>query len=299
MGNKGTLSKFNPCHDEAEQKKNEQNTSESRVDLCDGEMKQNINELNISDSFIKGFDLRSFLIDYVLGGNFESGNEGITINISTNDDLLKIIVDYLKSKKYIGVGVGGVYITDIDSEPHVLLYKRYHEPENQMWSILGGSSKIHEKIENTLIRKINRITNISKDSIQVRDIIRANNHEEETFHYLSPAFYVDIKNPTTYLYWGNQKNKNGRKRKVEIIRNASDFNVLGESTYEKPLLAWVPVKMIDGHLIDSDGDQVFTFTTIQALESHRYIYGETMKVVKAAETVISVKSYQDWRVGSL
>lgn len=275
MGNKGILSKFDMSSSETEQKKN---------------------ELNISDGFIEEFDLRSFLLEYVLGSDFESGNEGVSVDIKTNDDLLKIIVDKLKSRKYIGVGVGGVYIYNIGSEPHVLLYKRYHEPESQMWSILGGSSKLHEKIEDTLIRKISRITNISQDAIRVRDIIRANNHDEPDFHYLSPAFYVDIKNPKAYLYWGDVKPKKDNKKKVEIIKKAEDFNSLGESTYKDPLLAWVPVKLINGDLTDSDGDQLFSFTTIQALESHRYIYDETMKVVRAAETV---KSFQDWRVRSL
>lgn len=260
-----------------------------------GNKVQSNNKLSISEGYKESFNLRSFLLQHVLGNNFESCRQGLVIEIKSDEDLIKTIVEQVKSKKYIGVGVGGVYIKEINSEQHVLLYKRYHEPENQMWSILGGSSKMHEKIEDTLIRKISRITNISKDSIRVKDIIRANNHEETTFHYLSPAFYVEIKTPTTHLYWGDQTNKNGKKKKVEIIKTSSDLLELGESTYENPLLAWVPVKMIDGQLLDSDGDQIFSFTTIQALESHRRIYDETSKVVKAAETI---KSYQDWRVGN-
>lgn len=266
----------------------------SKFNTDGNNISQNKNTLIISENFKQSFDLHSFLVEHILGDDFELKNEGIQIDINSIEDLIKIIVDHLKSKKYIGVGVGGVYIHNIESKPSVLLYKRYHEPENQQWSILGGSSKIHEKIEDTLIRKINRLTNISRDSISVKDIIRANNHDEQTFHYLSPAFYVDIKNPNTYLYWGNQTNKKGNKKKVEIINNVDDFNKLGESTYKNPLLAWVPVKMITGELTDTDGDQIFSFTTIQAIESHRHIYNETLKVVQATETV---KSYSDWRLG--
>lgn len=266
----------------------------SKFNTDDNNISQNKNTLNISENFIQLFDLHSFLVEHILGHDFELKYEGKQIDINSTEDLVKIIVEHLKSKKYIGVGVGGVYIHNIESEPSVLLYKRYHEPENQQWSILGGSSRIHEKIEDTLIRKINRLTNISRDSISVKDIIRANNHDEQTFHYLSPAFYVDIKNPNTYLYWGNQTNKKGNKKKVEIINHVDDFSKLGESTYKNPLLAWVPVKMITGDLTDIDGDQIFSFTTIQAIESHRHIYDETLKVVQATETV---KSYRDWRLG--
>jgi ADP-ribose pyrophosphatase YjhB (NUDIX family) len=270
----------------------------------DDELKGQMNCLNITEKFKEEFDLRTFLIESVLGRNFESEQNGVTITIKNNDDFLKTIITYLKAKKYIGVGVGGVYIKDKitgarDNEEYVLLYKRYHEPENQRWSILGGSSKMHENIEDTLVQKTCRITNVSKDSVVVKDIIKANNHDEQDFHFLSPAFYMDILNPSAYLYWGAQKNKYGRKREVKIIKGLDDFSVIGHSTYEEPLLAWVPVKMINGELTDEDGEPIFSFTTVQAIKCHCHIREATLGLEAATQQVVKVtekiKAYQDWR----
>lgn len=257
--------------------------------------KREKNRLIISETFLRTFDLRKFLLNNVFGSHFEDEQDGRIIEIENEAELLKVIVQNLKAKQYIGVGVGGLYIsTDIDGDTeYVLLYKRYHEPENQVWSMLGGSSKIHEKIEDTLQRKISRITRIPKDSIVVKDIIRANNHEENDFHFMSPAFYVDIKNPKSYLCWGDRKNKNGRKREVLIISEVADFLKLGKSTYDEPLLAWVPVSMINGETVDEDGDGLFSFTTLSAVERHLTIRDATSQIVNAAELV---KSYKDWRI---
>ena len=256
------------------------------------------NKLTIEDDFLQQFDLREFLLKDVLGENFEMEHNGEEVSINSYEELLKTIVKYLKARKYIGVGVGGVYIREDISEnkEYVLLYKRYHEPENQVWSILGGSSKIHEKIEDTLVGKISRITGVSKDVIKVKDIIKANNHEESDFHFLSPAFYVDITNTNPYLYWGSRGNgkRYAKKRKVEIISSLNDFKKIGTSTYANPLLAWVPVEMINGHQTDEEGDNIFSFTTIQAIERHNHIRKATLQIVNATE---SIKSYKDWRIG--
>lgn len=249
------------------------------------------NSLEISDEFLQKFDLKNFLKENVIGSEFFSKNDSRIIKIETIDDLIKTIIDFFESKKYVGVGVGGVYILDIENKPHVLLYKRYHEPENQVWSILGGSGKLQEKIEDTLKRKISRITSVPKDSIDVKDIILVNNHQESGFHYLSPAFYVEIINPTTYLCWKSQR-KN--RKKISVIKNVSDFQRLGKSTYENTLLAWVPIEMIDGQVEDEKGNQIFSFTTIQAIRKHRYIYNETSKLIDAAN---KVGKYKEWRVG--
>ena len=253
------------------------------------------NLLQISDEYARTFNLKNFLLENVLGSDFEEEHEGREIIIDSGEKLLQVIIHNLKAKEYIGVGVGGLYIsTDIDDHlEYALLYKRYHPPEDQMWSMLGGSSKIHEKIEDTLQRKISRITNISKDAIVVKDIIRANNHDESDFHFMSPAFYVDIINIKAYLCWGNQKDKKGKKRQVTIIKDVKDFDKIGTSTYEKPHLAWVPVSMITGEFVDSDGEGLFSFTTLSAVERHLTIREATSQIVNAAELV---KSYKDWRI---
>lgn len=247
--------------------------------------------LEISEELLQEFDLKSFLEKIIMDSEFFSKKNSKKIKIETIDDLIRIIIECYESKKYVGVGVGGVYILDIENKPHVLLYKRYHEPEDQVWSILGGSGKLQEKIEDTLKRKISKITSVPKDLIDVKDIILVNNHQESGFHYLSPAFYVEIINPTKYLYWKGKKN--GRK-KITVIKNVGDFQKLGKSTDKNILLAWVPIEMIDGEVEGDKGNQIFSFTTIHAIRKHRYIYNETSKLIDAAN---KVGKYKEWRVG--
>lgn len=168
-------------------------------------------DLHINDEFQKSFELEKFLNDYVLVNSFlTTGMEKEKIHIENYEQLFEIIIRKAKATKYIGVGVGGVYIqSGIDKEKkddeYVLLYKRYHEPENQQWSILGGSCTYANKIEDTLKDKISIITTIDKDAITVKGIIKVNNHRqragENQFHYLSPSYYVKITNPKEKLNW--------------------------------------------------------------------------------------------------
>lgn len=269
--------------------------------------------LEVSEDFLHSFDLVVFLKNYVLADSFHSTNYE-NISIDNYDQLLDVIVKKWKAKKYIGVGVGGVYIKNGISkrnteEEYVLLYKRYHEPENQLWSILGGSSVFANKIEDTLKDKISAITHIDRDAISIKDIIRANNHRqrsgESEFHYLSPSYYVEITNPASKLSWGLKKAPKG-KIHVEIIDSLDDFDEVGESVKENIRLAWVKVDLVTNEAIDSEGKPIFAFTTLEALGSHHIIRETTKQMetqikaatqqMKLAEKTIS--SYKDWRTSS-
>ena len=259
------------------------------------ESKESKIDFLIDEKFKNNFDLEFFLKKCVADEEYMKRNK-TSRKISSDKELIDFIIGNLQAKKYIGVGVGGVYIENIHSNECVLLYKRYHEPEDQMWSILGGSSKIHEGIEETLKKKISRITKISRDAIEVQDIIRANNHEETDFHYLSPAFYVDIKNLSSYLYWDENVVEGDKRKKVEIIEKVDDLLALGKSTYENPLLAWVPTKIIYTRNGSANRKRLFAFTTVKAIEMHNNICEETKKIVDATE---NLKSYKSWRIKNL
>jgi len=257
---------------------------------------------SISLDYEKSFDLIKFL-KVVWTESPETEKIGHKIEINNDEQLINFLVRHLKSKKYIGVGVGGIFIPTVTirepEDEYVLLYKRYHEPEKQVWSIPGGSSQIYENIETTLSKKISRLTGISQGSIEVKDIIIANNHHEEEnqFHYLSPAFYVNIKNLNRYLFWGNQANDAaGKKRNVSIIDAVSDFKIIEESTYEKPKLAWVKVSIIKDDCLDENGTPLFSYTTLEAIERHERIRNASKRISAAAK---EVESYTDWRLKSV
>ena len=242
----------------------------------------------------------------------DKGKENVVI--SDYKQLLDVIVNKWKAKKYIGVGVGGVYICkEINKrkkeDEYVLLYKRYHEPENQLWSILGGSSVFENTIEETLKDKISAITHIDRDAIIVKDIIKANNHRqrsgEATFHYLSPSYYIDITNPASKLVWGNRTVSEG-KIHVDIIDSLSDFDEIGESRKDDIPLAWVLVDLITNAATASDGKPLFAFTTLEALNSHQTIRKTAEQMTaqmnvatkQISLTVDTISSYKDWRINN-
>lgn len=253
----------------------------------------------LDDGYLKTFVLGDFL-ETIWKNSPESDKFGINIVINSEDKLIEFLVRHLKSKRYIGVGVGGVFIYKklSGSTEFVLLYKRYHEPENQVWSMLGGSSKIHEKIEDTLKRKIGRLTGMPEDSIEIKDIIRANNHNERNkFHYLSPAFYCELKSISRHLYWdGRSKPKEkDNARKVHKIEKLADFNTIGNSTYDDPMLAWVPITLINEDQLDADERPYFSSTTCKAIERHLCIKKASETILEAAK---SVSKYEDWRISA-
>lgn len=263
--------------------------------------------LKLSDKFVEEFDLELFIRDYVLADSFHgSSNWEDNIEIGSYDQLLNVIKDKWKAKKYIGVGVGGVWIkNDIipngNDDEFVLLYKRYHEPENQLWSILGGSCSYGEHIEDTLKEKICGITRIDKEAITVKDIIKANNHienreENDVFHYLSPSYYVEINSYAKWLYWKGKGKGNGRK-KVEIITKIGDLDKIGESKKDNIRLAWVKVDLITHEANDSRGNLIFAYTTLEAIKCHVHIRNETKNMQNQINQVTdTIKNYQDWRM---
>jgi ADP-ribose pyrophosphatase YjhB (NUDIX family) len=261
--------------------------------------------LKLSEEFVEKFDLEYFIKDYVLADSFhDSSNPEDNIEIGNYDQLLNVIKDKWKAKKYIGVGVGGVYIRkDINpngnDDEFVLLYKRYHEPENQLWSILGGSCSYGEHIEDTLKEKIWKITRIDREAITVKDIIKANNHiesreENDIFHYLSPSYYVEINSVTKRLYW---KGKSNGRKKVVIITKIGDLDKIGESKMDNICLAWVKVDLITHEANDSRGNLIFAYTTLEAIKCHVHIRNETKNMQNQINQVTdTIKNYQDWRM---
>ncbi len=279
-------------------------------------------ELDIEPEFMNTFDLTEFLQKYVLEGSFHSA-ETEQICIRGYDDLCNLILNKWKAKAYIGVGVGGVYIKNINQKEYdkeyVLLYKRYHEPENQLWSILGGSSKFGCNIEDTLKDKIAAIINVSRDTVIVKDIIKENNHQpgsgQPFFHYLSPSYYVEIENINSILTWKNEskrsvgknksyKGKNIGKKYVYIIDSIEQFADIEESKFDDIKLAWVAVDIINNEAVDSEDNPLFAFTALGALKRHRSIRNSTREIDNQLNTAISqikntskvVTSYKDWRI---
>lgn len=290
------------------------NTDLIQIGIEDDNLKE-IYNLQISSELLTDFDLRIFIEKYVLANSFHTADNGKeNITIENYDQLLELIIKKWKAKKYIGVGVGGVYISEginkrKKDDEYVLLYKRYHEPENQLWSILGGSSVFSDTIEDTLKGKISDITQIDRDAINVKDIIKANNHRqrsgEEMFHYLSPSYYVQIMNPTSKLSWGTSEVPKG-KIGVSIIDSLDDFEGIGESKKDNICLAWVQVDLIKNDAVDDKGKPIFSFTTLEALNSHRIIRDTTKQMkeqIKVATTQINstaktISSYRDWRINN-
>lgn len=291
------------------------NTDLIQINTTENNILNEFYDLHISDKFLKSFDLTVFLANYVLANSFHpTGKEKEKIIIENYDQLLEIIIKKWKAKKYIGVGVGGVYIRDginkhRSEDEYVLLYKRYHEPEDQQWSILGGSSVFAKKIEDTLKDKISAITKIDRDAISVKDIIKANNHRqrsgEDEFHYLSPSYYVEITNPASKLSWGNKKVAPGKKI-VAIVDSLDDFDEIDQSKKDNVCLAWVKVDLVTSEAIDSDGKPIFAFTTVEALNSHRIIRNTTKQMTAQLEaatmqmhlTEKTINSYRDWRTSN-
>lgn len=291
------------------------NTDLIQIDTTENNILDEFYDLHISDEFLKSFNLPVFLANYVLANSFHpTGKEKEKIIITNYDQLLEIIIKKWKAKKYIGVGVGGVYIRDginkhMSEEEYVLLYKRYHEPEDQQWSILGGSSVFAKKIEDTLKDKISAITKIDRDAINVKDIIKANNHRqrsgEDEFHYLSPSYYVEITNPGSKLSWGNKTVPQGKKA-VAIVDSLDDFDEIDQSKKDNICLAWVKVDLVTNEAIDSEGKPIFAFTTVEALNSHRIIRNTTKQMTAQLEaatmqmhiTEKTISSYKDWRTSN-
>ncbi len=207
-------------------------------------------------------------------------------------------IENIRGIRFIGVGVGGLYIrSDIleDKREYVLLYKRYHDPEEGLLSIIGGSGVLFENIEKTLKDKFSRITKVNIEDIKVGNVIKVNNHQEDhNYHFVSPSYYIEVNNPSSSLIWGKIK-KNEDTRKLVYIAKIVDEGIHSESitederkrgiiqlkelnnmqsTYKDPLLVWFPVDEIKTHGI------YFAFTTKEAIKSYISTQRKFNKVIK-------------------
>lgn len=213
--------------------------------------------------------------------------------IMKEQDVINLLLEKSKSHDYIGVGVGGVLIsTEVvrngnnKGKEFVLLYKRYHAPEDGLFSIVGGSVSWGEFVESALKKKFQSITKIQENDVEVRKVIRVNNHMNRDisnpYHYLSPAFYVALNGkPEKYLSWGDSRRK-GNKMDVLVISSEEDlekaFNLV--STKDKPCLAWVLIDLI------SDYTDYFTYTTQEAIQVHKELQEERNKLQVSLDTTL-------------
>ena len=260
---------------------------------------------HLSSEYIQSFDLEGFLKK--LWDESLSANRtfiGTRSIIESDDDLIEFLVTHMKAKKYIGVGVGGIFIKSIEGTNYLSVYIRYHEPENQVWSMLGGSSVVSETIEDTLKRKIVNITKVKslEPEIVITSIIRANNHlVRNEFHYLSPAYYYVIKDMEHYFYYQriNQKPPvNEQRKRIYIINTYEELDGIGDSQESEPILAWFPVNKIKKK---SHGSiRYFSMNTVNAIERHKQIYKESNDIYDAATRISSTidwrRKYQDGEI---
>ena len=92
-----------------------------------------------------------------------------------------------KGKDYIGVGVGGVLI----SEGKILLLKRVKAPETGCWTIPGGTLEFNETLEDCIIREVEEELGIV---VRVKELLCITNHivPQDKVHWVSPAFLLEI-----------------------------------------------------------------------------------------------------------
>lgn len=93
---------------------------------------------------------------------------------------------------FIGVGVGAVIC---DADKQVLLLLRRKPPEAGFWSIPGGAVEFGEPIEVALLRELKE--EIAVDG-KIITLLQVTNHigENGAYHWVSPAFLVEIINGT-------------------------------------------------------------------------------------------------------
>lgn len=125
--------------------------------------------------------------------------------INDYDALLNLIIEKYKAKRYIGVGVGCWLVNK--EKDKVLLYKRYKDPEENKWSMPGGGAKYGHSVQEMAELELRNITKINLDHYNDKkdysiNVLRITNHYPPDpykpngrveFHYVSPAFYIDIK----------------------------------------------------------------------------------------------------------
>lgn len=222
--------------------------------LSDNEPKSGLNY--IDSVFSERFDLKK-LIKYI-ESDFDVMRNGIKIN--SYESLVDYIID--NADHSIKVGVGGLYINEFNE---VLLYRRDKAPEKDKWSIIGGRGVKFDSIQDTLLNKFSKITQIDKDDILIGDVIRVNNHydkKKKDFHYVSPSFYVEIRNIDDYLIRETESDLSYEKKVVYEFNSDGFKNKY--STIDNYVLSWVPISVI----LNKDYRGLFTSTTLNAIKSH-------------------------------
>jgi 8-oxo-dGTP pyrophosphatase MutT (NUDIX family) len=151
-------------------------------------------------SFVQG-ELSGFL-KFIFN---DLGLDSRAHQIDSYETLLNLIIEKYKAKRYIGVGVGCWLVNE--EKDKVLLYKRYKDPEKNKWSMPGGGAKYGHSVQEIAELEFKNITKINLDHYNDKkdysiNVLRITNHYPPDpykpngrveFHYVSPAFYIDIK----------------------------------------------------------------------------------------------------------
>ncbi|WP_321374422.1 hypothetical protein [uncultured Draconibacterium sp.] len=214
------------------------------------------------------------VVNEIFKGFFNS-KENILIN--DTKDLIDLIIKTRESKDYIGVGVGGLYVNNKDE---VLVYYRTDSPEKHKWSIIGGSGTYRKDIETTLREKFQTKANIPLQNVDVIALVRVTNHTNENsginnnegeFHFLSPAYIIDITNCNERL---NEIPKLTKKKDIQAPKTS------GSS--ERFICRFVKINKIQQY------PEFFTYTTRAAVQSYQR---EKNNIHHIIERIDNISSY--------
>lgn len=207
----------------------------------------------------------------------------------------------------VRVGVGGLFITNVNCEGTqskcVLLYKRPHDPERFQWSLPGGSVTLFQGCETVLAFKASkRLHDVDVRNIIVLDVIVAVNHynEEEGYHFVSPQYYIDIKDFETLFYVAKNPYARTPRNKIpvkilntkkKLLNSMSETNNK-ETTEDKPLLSVVPIDIIE-KMDSCERERIFIKTTIEAILAHC----EMRKNIEELNRKLG--TYRSWRMSQM
>lgn len=202
----------------------------------------------------------------------------------------------------VDVGVGGLCISNIEWSgkkiESVLMYKRYKDPEINQWSLLGGHVSIYNTCEDTLKKKIKKLTSnvIQERDIEIQDIITVVNHFDKFkhFHYVSPQYYVAIKQNVLNSFALSSKIEKKERRIVVFdtstkLKNSMKKHYDDYSTKEQPLLAWITLDVFR-ELNETEREQIFIHTTIEAINAHNKLHQHLSDIQK------DIELYKSWHI---
>ncbi|HBS88841.1 MAG: hypothetical protein A2W91_01145 [Bacteroidetes bacterium GWF2_38_335] len=253
-------------------KKAGQNNNESKTKTPNGASRKSVSQKTLSLSGLIAFLNKDIPKE---DGNYKK----LTLKSLENkyEKVIETIIESYKAKKYIGVGVGCVLLNEDNNK--VLLYKRYKNPEKDKWSMPGGGAKLKKQVEDVALDELTFITGIKffpnqKNKNFKLKLLKVTNHYPNTntgldYHYVSPAFYIDIKANSDL----RKQIKNKFPETEEIFRSpyepAKQNKGLADDHYN---LKWFP---LDQSFTESEFTQT-TVYAIQALKKHLE-YADTMK----------------------